>query len=75
MMKTTQGKRASAALSIANVYGGVEGETHKQWVIDQMVRALLGFDEDPTDYERWINDYGFGPNAEICWEWDFGTAP
>ena len=74
MMKT-QAKRVSAALSVANVYGGVDGARHKQWVIDQMVRALLGYDEDPAEYEQWVRNYGFGPDAEICWEWDFGTAP
>lgn len=33
--------RAERALEIASSFGGVDGAHHKQWVIDQMVRALL----------------------------------
>jgi hypothetical protein len=34
--------RIKRALDIANRYGGYDGGHHKSWVIDQMVRALLG---------------------------------
>ena len=34
--------RIDKALSIAVAYGGVDGAHHKDWVIDQMVRALTG---------------------------------
>lgn len=34
--------RIAKALDIANCYGGIDGEHHKTWVIDQMVRALTG---------------------------------
>jgi hypothetical protein len=30
------------ALDYANKYGGIDGDHHKMWVIDQMVRALTG---------------------------------
>jgi hypothetical protein len=30
------------ALAIAMRYGGIDGAHHKDWVIDQMVRALTG---------------------------------
>jgi hypothetical protein len=33
-------RRMHAALEIARRYGGVDGDHHKAWVIDQMVRAL-----------------------------------
>lgn len=33
------------ALYIACRYGGVDGAHHKMWVIDQMVRALVGCPE------------------------------
>lgn len=29
------------ALAVAMQYGGIDGDHHKAWVIDQMVRALL----------------------------------
>lgn len=35
-------ERIEKALSIAVAYGGNDGAHHKDWVIDQMVRALTG---------------------------------
>lgn len=35
-------ERIEKALSIAVAYGGTDGAHHKDWVIDQMVRALTG---------------------------------
>lgn len=35
-------KRIEDALAIAVQFGGVDGDHHKAWVIDQMVRALTG---------------------------------
>lgn len=32
----------SKALEIAAQFGGIDGGHHKMWVIDQMVRALIG---------------------------------
>ena len=32
--------RVIAALELAVKYGGIDGEHHKAWVIDQIVRAL-----------------------------------
>lgn len=38
----TKQDRINRALSYAGRYGGIDGEHHKAWVIDQMVRALCG---------------------------------
>lgn len=35
-------KRIEKALDLAVRYGGTDGDHHKAWVIDQMVRALTG---------------------------------
>jgi len=35
-------ERIGKALELAVAYGGVDGDHHKAWVIDQMVRALTG---------------------------------
>lgn len=35
-------KRIEEALAVAMRYGGIDGDHHKAWVIDQMVRALTG---------------------------------
>lgn len=39
---STKSERIEKALSIAVAYGGIDGAHHKDWVIDQMVRALTG---------------------------------
>ena len=47
--------------------GMVEGEQHKQWVIDQVLRLLLA-----EGYQDWITQYNAYPNYE---DWDVGIAP
>ena len=54
-----------SALAIAEQYGQTDGEHHKAWVIDQMVRELVG-----VDYEAWRAAY----EADGA-EWDEGVAP
>jgi hypothetical protein len=39
---STPDERIRKALSIAVEYGGIDGAHHKDWVIDQMARALTG---------------------------------
>ena len=34
--------RIQKALELAVQYGGIDGDHHKRWVIDQMVRTLTG---------------------------------
>lgn len=38
----THATRIQRALDVAIRYGGTDGDHHKAWVIDQMVRALTG---------------------------------
>jgi len=38
----TEQQRIDKALALAVAYGGIDGDHHKAWVIDQMVRALTG---------------------------------
>ena len=42
----TNREKIDKALAIAIKYGGFDGDDHKTWVIDQMVRALMS----PRDY-------------------------
>ena len=58
--------RIEAALEYAYQYGQIDGGHHKAWVIDQMVKALLG-----KKYEAWIKDY----EDDGEYEWDKGIAP
>ena len=58
------------ALEIAVNYGGIDGSHHKAWVIDQMVRALLG-----DDYEEFVVEARKGDEGPNSYEWDEGIAP
>lgn len=58
------------ALEIALRYGGTDGAHHKEWVIDQMVRALTG-----DKYEQWVRDACDGEDGPNTYEWDEGIAP
>ena len=60
--------RIELALEFAMHYGGIDGDHHKAWVIDQMVRALLGSDES---YTAWVKEV----NGEGDYRWETGIAP
>lgn len=68
-----EAQKIAAALSMAFEYGQIDGAHHKAWVIDQMVRALLGESVNPepfntpTTYAQFVQNY-------LC-EWDEGIAP
>ena len=44
----TPEERIQKALAIAVQFGGIDGDHHKAWTIDQMVRALTGCPLVPT---------------------------
>jgi hypothetical protein len=45
----TDAGKIEKALEIALRYGQIDGSHHRVWVIDQMVRELLG-----AGYEEWV---------------------
>ena len=57
------------AITFALQWGMVSGAHHKQWVIDQIIRILLG--EDEENYQMMIK-VGKILTGE---EWDEGVAP
>ena len=63
-------KQIDAALDIARKYGGIDGDHHKAWVIDRMVRALTG-----TNYDTFVADAKAGEDGPETYEWDTGIAP
>lgn len=75
--------KIDGALAIALRSGGVDGEHHKAWVIDQMIRALTGsiVDDgrvigDPTDaYREWRRQYAGDLHGPDVYTWDEGIAP
>jgi len=58
------------ALDLINRYGGIDGGHHKQWVLDQVVRALAG-----PGYEDWVKEHCDGKDGPETYEWDEGIAP
>ena len=75
--------RCSDALVIAK--HNTDGAHHKDWVIDQMVRALHGcpFKGEPEtgqygvneSYLDWVARYQDGENGPETYEWSTGIAP
>jgi hypothetical protein len=62
--------RVGVALSIAARYGGIDGDHHKAWVIDQMVRVLTG-----DTYKGFISSVCSGEDGPNTYSWDVGIAP
>lgn len=58
------------ALHIAFQCGTIDGEHHKMWAIDQMVRALTG-----EHYAEWVRRVEDGEDGPKTYEWDEGIAP
>jgi len=63
-------RRTVQAIRFAEQYAMIDGSHHKQWVIDQMLRTLLG-----PHYEGWAMDYNESAITEDYSEWDEGIAP
>lgn len=59
---------ANVAARVATRFGGVDGGHHKQWVIDQMLRSILG----NKDYQAWVERMNSDPDYD---PWDTGIAP
>lgn len=58
------------ALDIALQCGGIDGDHHKAWVIDQMVRVLTG-----PAYDEWVRKACDGEEGPETYGWDEGIAP
>lgn len=62
--------RVKKSIEIAVQYGGIDGDHHKAWVIDQMVRVLAG-----DDYDKIVAAAKDGEDGPDTYEWDVGIAP
>lgn len=69
-MSDDDSRRIETALNFARDYGGIDGDHHKAWVIDQMVRALTG-----NGYDAWVSDTKAGKDGPDTYEWSEGIAP
>ena len=63
-------ERVTKTIEVIANYGGIDGGHHKQWVLDQAMRFLLG-----DDYNAWISVYCCGEDGPDTYEWDTGIAP
>jgi hypothetical protein len=66
----TDAERIRAALELIGRYGGIDGAHHKQWVLDQVVRALTG-----DGYDAWVAACKAGDDGPETYEWDEGIPP
>ena len=76
-------------LEFIRQHGWVEGDMHKAWVIDQLVRILTGCPivtkteggyehkahGESAEYLKWVADYENGEEGPKTYEWDIGAAP
>ena len=62
--------RIDKAIEIAVKYGGIDGAHHKDWVIDQMVRALAG-----DQYDAVVAEACRGNDGPQTYSWETGVAP
>ena len=65
-------KVAIIALTLINNYGGIEGNHHKAWVIDQVVRILCVTDEK---YQEWVRKHQQGEDGPETYCWETGAVP
>jgi hypothetical protein len=63
---SSEQRRINKALKVAFRFGQTDGDHHKTWVINQMVKALTS-----SGYKAWVKEYTEGGTHE----WDKGTAP
>jgi len=73
-MTLTRKRRIAGALDIAMRYGQIEGDHHRCWVIDQMVRELTANDTG-DGYEDWVHNYESPADFEGEYKWKTGIAP
>jgi len=65
-------ERISNCIDIIWLYGHLKNKNHKSWVIDQVLRNLIGNEDD---YNEWIKKYEFDEETKTKYKWDFGTEP
>ena len=70
MQKDSLKDRVKEALDIIYRFGGIDGEHHKKWCLDQILQVLL-----KDDYDRFIDMYCSGEDGPNTYEWSQGIEP
>ena len=68
--KMTDEDKIKIALLIAFRFGSIDGDHHKMWAIDQIVRALTG-----DTYDAWVKTFENGEDGPKTYEWNVGIPP
>lgn len=63
-------EKIEKVLELLFQYGQIDGDHHKTWVIDQIVRILTG-----DKYKEWIKEYTYDKETGECYSWNKGIAP
>ncbi len=63
-------QQRDAALAVIQRYGGIDGDHHKSWVLDCIVRELTG-----EKYAEWVVDFERGEDGPKTFKWDPGIPP
>ena len=67
--RTEMTDRERAVLDVIESYGWVDGDHHKAWVLDQIVRLLA------EDYGKWVKAYKAGEDGPDTYSYYEGIAP
>jgi hypothetical protein len=62
--------RIAKAINLIVRFGGIDGDYHKAWVLDQVARRLLG-----PDYDQVVKQACVGEDGPNTYEWNVGIAP
>ncbi len=74
-------ERIDKAINMIVQFGGIDGDHHKTWVLDQAVRALCGCPEKDESfgtneqYEDIVREAKAGEDGPETYSWDVGVAP
>ena len=69
-MPSTDAEKVQQAIDLAVQHGSIDGDHHKAWVIDQMVRLLAG-----ERYDEVIREAKAGEDGPETYDWNVGIAP
>jgi hypothetical protein len=66
----TDAEAIEQAIELAVRFGGIDGDHHKAWVIDQMIRILAR-----EKYDDIVREARAGEDGPETYDWDTGIAP
>lgn len=71
-MSADDRRKISEAIELVQGYGQEDGAHHKMWVLDQVLRILMG----EVAYAEFVREYENPPDEDHDFgEWDTGIAP